>query len=350
LTPVRAGEAVVDRCERCGGKFFDRDEVGLAFPDLGDWTSVPSVRRSGRSRLRCPKDEASLTAFRIHSGDDEIEVDVCPSCDGLWLDRAEASRLRAITADAARAESRIPGIGSYLFQLFTGFPIEVWNPVRRVPWVVYAISGAILLGFLIQVALVSRHGIEGAFEILRPWTIVPTEILGGRHLLGLLTHGFLHAGLLHLAGNLYFLLVFGDNVEDALGHLRFAVLFFAALLAGAAAQVLATPTVAEPMLGASGAVSGVLGAYLVLFPRVQVWTVIFFIRFRLGILWYLGLWLLLQFLFAALGREGIAWYAHLGGFVCGVILAPALGRPVTTLAAEHEVVGRFRPREVRRAD
>jgi membrane associated rhomboid family serine protease len=138
----------------------------------------------------------------------------------------------------------------------------------------------------------------------------------------ILTSMFLHGGWLHIIGNLWFLWIFGDNVEDAMGRRRYALFYLACGIAAALTQIVATPTSAEPMVGASGAIAGVLGAYAVTFPRARVrciWILIIFITTITLPAWVLlGLWFLSQF-FLPLG-SGVAWMAHVGGFVVGALL------------------------------
>ncbi len=154
---------------------------------------------------------------------------------------------------------------------------------------------------------------------------------------------FLHGGLLHIAGNMLYLWIFGDNVEDTLGHLRFLTLYVLSGVGAAAAQIFMSPDSHVPMVGASGAISGVLGAYLLLFPHASVLTLItfgFFIRFvQVPAVIVLGFWIVVQVLngllsYGALAagaaeRGGVAWFAHIGGFVAGVILLFLLRPRVT---------------------
>jgi membrane associated rhomboid family serine protease len=143
------------------------------------------------------------------------------------------------------------------------------------------------------------------------------------------TSMFLHAGFWHLVGNMLFLWVYGDNVEDATGHVRFVVFYLVCGAAAAMAQAAADPHTAVPMIGASGAISGVLGAYLVLHPgaRILVMT-FFFLTFQLRAFWVLGLWIVYQVVLglASDGREGVAWWAHVGGFVAGAVLITVFRR------------------------
>jgi len=149
----------------------------------------------------------------------------------------------------------------------------------------------------------------------------------------LLTSMFLHGGWLHLIGNMWYLWIFGDNVEDRLGHGRYLLLYVAGGAAAALAQVAIAPDSRIPMLGASGAIASVLGAYIVLYPRASVytWVPIFLGIVRIPAVVWLGLWFALQLLsgVASLGAQqsgGVAFFAHAGGFVAGVVLVKLLDR------------------------
>ena len=147
-------------------------------------------------------------------------------------------------------------------------------------------------------------------------------VAGGRTWSAVFTSMFMHGGWGHLIGNMWFLWVFGNNVEDSMGHARFLVFY---LLAGAfatAVHVLTAPASPIPTVGASGAISGVMGAYMVLYPRVRILTLVFFYLVYLPAWLMLGYWFLIQFLSgsAAGGGAGIAFWAHVGGFLAGVIL------------------------------
>jgi membrane associated rhomboid family serine protease len=132
---------------------------------------------------------------------------------------------------------------------------------------------------------------------------------------------FVHAGWIHLLGNVLYLWIFGDDVEEMLGHGRFALFFLICGLVAAGSQIAAQPQSRAPMVGASGAIAGILGAYLVLFPTSRVHTFVFVRIVPLPALIVLGFWLLIQLISAGPGGGGgVAWFAHLGGFVAGVLL------------------------------
>ncbi len=159
------------------------------------------------------------------------------------------------------------------------------------------------------------------------WGIVPDDL----HLISLLTSMFLHGGWLHLLGNMLFLWVFGRNLEDLIGGGRFLVFYLVCGLAAAVVQVVASPNVRVPTIGASGAIAGVMGAYLIKFPRSQIDTLvllfIFFTRVAIPAPFYLLFWFGMQFLngFESIGDRnytggGVAYFAHVGGFIAGILL------------------------------
>jgi membrane associated rhomboid family serine protease len=151
--------------------------------------------------------------------------------------------------------------------------------------------------------------------------------LGGLTWSALVTSMFLHGGWLHLIGNMWFLWIFGNNIEDSVGHLRFVAFFLLAGLAAVAGHILSAPGSQVPVVGASGAISGIMGAYLVLYPRVRIKTLLIIVIFIKVVplpAWVmLGYWFLIQVVSGAAGpaaQGGVAFWAHIGGFVAGVVL------------------------------
>ena len=154
---------------------------------------------------------------------------------------------------------------------------------------------------------------------------------------------FLHGGFMHLAGNMLYLWIFGNNVEDSMGHVRFVIFYLLCGVAAALAQAWPNPDSTIPMIGASGAISGVLGAYLLLFPRARVLVLIPLGAFSrivyVPAMFVLGFWFVLQLISTALtegGQGGVAWGAHIGGFVAGMVLIPLFKhRHVRLFAPPH---------------
>jgi len=160
-----------------------------------------------------------------------------------------------------------------------------------------------------------------------------------------LTSMFLHGSWFHLIGNMWFLCLFGNNVEDSMGHARYVVFYVLCGLTAAATQTFVSPSSIVPMVGASGAISGVMGAYIVLYPRVRVHMLIFLFVFitRIVVPAYvmLGYWFLLQLLggSAAQGEGGVAFWAHVGGFLAGAVLISVFKDP--ELVSEHRALARY---------
>jgi membrane associated rhomboid family serine protease len=200
-------------------------------------------------------------------------------------------------------------------------PIRDYNPTRRRSLLTW---GLILINFGVYFYL-AQNPVMDENAIAR-YAVIPADITAGRHLGTLITSMFLHANLLHVAGNMLFLWIFGNNVEDKLGELKFLVVYFASGIAGSLLQIYITPDSTVPMLGASGAISGLLAAYVLYFPRARILTfVVPFFIFTLPAYVFIGYWIALQALngFLNIGAigGGVAFFAHVGGFGTGLILA-----------------------------
>ncbi len=187
-----------------------------------------------------------------------------------------------------------------------------------------------------------RYPVSRRDEFVIRYGLIPAEFWSGKDLpptvsfpiwLTLLTSMFLHGGLLHILSNMLYLWIFGDNVEGALGHGRFLIFYLLSGAGGAGLQLAASASSTAPMIGASGAIAGVMGAYLVLFPWSRILTLVpffFFLHFvEVPAVLILGLWFVIQFLSGLLdpgGVGGVAWFAHLGGFLAGALLVFPLKR------------------------
>ena len=234
-------------------------------------------------------------------------------------------------------------------------PLRDDNPTHGPPVVTISFIALCSLVFFYQASLPPQAGEVFVYRFgaipsaVMGHAALPPEIHGASPFITLLTSMFLHGGWMHLIGNMLYLWIFGDNVEDVMGHGRFAVFYVLCGTIAVYSHAITDPTSTVPMVGASGAISGVLGAYLMLFPRAQVLVLIplgFFTRLMYvpaGVA--LGLWFLLQILSGgmSLGREGggIAFFAHIGGFLAGMALIGVFKRPDVKLFAP----GRHRPWE-----
>ena len=202
------------------------------------------------------------------------------------------------------------------------FPIRDHNPSSKTPYVTYAIIIANIAMYLLTLPI-----FEGGTWLWTRLALYPLAVVNGELLWGLVTHMFLHGGLMHIVGNMLFLWVFGDNLEEQMGHRGFLAFYLAAGLAAAAGQIVSEPFSPVPMVGASGAIAGVMGGYLLLFPRAKVDIlaifIIFFKVFTVPAWLVLGAWFALQVFggFTVTGEEGgVAYWAHAGGFLAGLAL------------------------------
>jgi len=208
-------------------------------------------------------------------------------------------------------------------------PLKDDQPRYSTPYVNWFLIGLNILIFLFEVGL-NRADLKQLFD---QFSLVPAHIWDPRYslpqiIVPFFSAMFLHQGWQHVLGNMWFLYIFGDNVEDYLGHVKYLVFYLVAGLLADAAQIAAYPQSHVGMVGASGAIAGVLGAYFVLYPRARVLTWFFVFVLYLPAWIVLGEWIALQFFYGAAvlsvapGRDvgGVAFWAHVGGFVAGVIM------------------------------
>jgi membrane associated rhomboid family serine protease len=219
-------------------------------------------------------------------------------------------------------------------------PLRDAIPPRRTPIVTIGIVAACTAVFIWELWVLVQGGLDALDAFMTTWGAVPKDVVAGIQagdwlspgVLGLVTSMFLHAGWLHLLGNMLFLWIFANRVEDRMGRVLFLLFYFVGGIAAGLANVLVDPASEVPAVGASGAISAVMGAYLVLYPRARIQSLVF-----LGFFYQLiavpsnivlGFWFVLQLIdgFASLGATtelggGVAFFAHIGGFVAGIVLA-----------------------------
>lgn len=223
-------------------------------------------------------------------------------------------------------------------------PLRDNNPTRIVPFVTYALVAINIAVFVYELSLGDQ--LEAFFRV---WAVVPRELTASftgqptglpfPAWVTLITSQFLHGGFLHVAGNMLFLWIFGNNVEDKLGHVKFLIFYLACGILAGLSQWFFSAYSVVPSLGASGAIAGVMGAYILRFPQAEILTLVplgfFMWTFRVPAFFFLGFWFAQQALysFASLSvptnvgmqSGGVAYWAHAGGFVFGAVLGPLLG-------------------------
>jgi len=208
-------------------------------------------------------------------------------------------------------------------------PYKDDNPTYRLPYVTIGIIISNILIFLLEI--ISPPGME---KTVYAYGAVPQYILTFEKFqpihpaLTVFTAMFMHGGVFHLGGNMLYLWIFGNNIEDKLGHLRFIIFYIFCGITAAYSHALIDPHSLTPMIGASGAISGILGAYLLLFPRTGVYTLIFLGFFvqvvKIPALIVIGFWAIVQFINGLVStglvkQGGVAWFAHIGGFLTGLL-------------------------------
>jgi membrane associated rhomboid family serine protease len=226
-------------------------------------------------------------------------------------------------------------------------PLRDANPTRRLSVVTIGLIAACIAVFLYELSIQAASGEEGLNAFFFDWGLIPANLTGqgdpsvgfGHALVTLFTSMFLHGGLLHIGSNMLYLWIFGNNVEDRLGRLPFLAFYLAGGVVAAVTQVAIAPASTVPVIGASGAIAAVLGAYLVLWPRAKVQSLVylgfFYQLVQIPAVILLGIWFLLQVFsgvmsLGAPGADGgVALFAHIGGFLAGV-LAGLLVRAVDT--------------------
>ena len=294
----------------------------------------------------------------IATEDKTTHLDVCTGCHFIWFDTQEFEALPRIPAKspasealpqeakeaAALAQLEIlrqksatmdtlapPDHWWQLAIAIIGIPVEHNDtPLRNRPIVTWSLAAVIAI-----VSLAAMTNLKAAVE---DWGLIPVEF--GRHFgLTFITSFFLHGGLFHLIGNLYFLVVFGDNTEDVLGKRRFLLLVATAAVVGDVAHILADPRVTIPCVGASGGISGILAYYCLRFPTARVGFVWWFRWFRLPVGILFALWVLSQILDAvwiSAGFTEVAVFAHLGGAAVGVLFWWWTRRAISAGALQQE--------------
>ncbi len=213
-------------------------------------------------------------------------------------------------------------------------PIQDQNPTRIRPWVNWTL-------ILINITVFLYTLINGTFNdpnatcadnpanALCIYGLKPANIVAGTEYVTFLTSMFLHGGFLHIGGNMLYLWIFGDNVEDLTGHMGYILFYLSTGVAASLAHIASNPASTVPAIGASGAISGVLGAYALRFPRARIRTVVFFrfwVQFvRVPAFIMIGFWFVYQLLLALVDTAGgVAYFAHIGGFIAGLLIALAI--------------------------
>ncbi|MFC3681101.1 rhomboid family intramembrane serine protease [Bacterioplanoides pacificum] len=311
----------LDVCRRCAGAWFERGELNGLIAEVNqqpDHEGFEQIlgERLGRTELRCPScDDVHLHNFRLLH-DYDVEVDICPECDGVWVDHDEmdkvehSPRIRQALDDLNKKVS----VKSWLFQAVSRFPVEYNVKPHRLPLVTWFLLLANTVIFLAY-----AFDIDTQLWLFDHFASRPLDLAAGDEWWTPLTATFLHGDFLHLLGNMYFLYIVGDNLEDVLGRFRFLLLYLLCGIGASLVSVAMNWNSPVMSVGASGAVAALFGMYLIWFRFASLTFMFLVYQKKLSPLWYFAIWLLLDNVFAMIvdGR-GVDYWAHIGGFAVGV--------------------------------
>jgi membrane associated rhomboid family serine protease/Zn-finger nucleic acid-binding protein len=347
LQAVKFKSDVVDICPSCRGIWFDSGEFVAFVNELAKSEEItpetpplfkprpvqPAGKTEEQSRI-CPRCKKKMRKFN-YAYDSNVFLDKCPNCGGIWTDGGEVRQIArylkhnpqtvAFGESLIKTNQTLEDLGELAETIKTpGFwclpkiiiPISDDTPRQRTPLITISLMALCVFAFFAQIIFVMD--LEGFYE--------SSGFVAGRFLhLSLITSMFLHGSIFHLIGNMLFLWIFGDNVEDRFSHLGYLGFYFSCGLAASILHTLFNLGSSTPAIGASGAISGVMGAYCIFSPMARIKSFFAYRTLYLPASLYLGFWFLFQLMFGLLyhsvGLSNIAWFAHIGGFGFGAIVA-----------------------------
>jgi len=321
------------QCNVCKGVFLTKNQMYNQFKENSVFFDI--ALPASKSKGQCPVDGKRLIRKCVSEDKDTVQVEQCPKCMGVWFNSGDileantilrrrsgtrAARLQAeMTIERAEHDShtynKSPRIidPTWWFSVITHLPIEGYNRLFRTPVVTISLMAIYVSLYALGFFLPSwQDGLSLSSTTVydKPYQLISNQ--------------FIHAGAIHLMGNLYFLKVFGDNVEDRLGRPVFLAFFLlTGIFAGICFINFSQP--GASVLGASGAISGILGAYVIFFPKVKVFIFPNFFKdlrlMKFNVASYIPIWFLWQLIMSSFLSGSIAWSAHIGGLVAGMTMA-----------------------------
>ena len=354
LREVKSKTALVDVCLDCKGIWFDSGEfvdfvrnltesekISPEEVRLFEPRTVHTLKTVKESLKLCPRCNLAMKRFN-YSYDSNVFLDKCPNCKGIWTDGGEVQqvagylkddpRIKTIGKDLAEHRQNLEDLKSWggfgkalgmpvspfiLFMPRIILPLSDENPRERFPILTISIITLCIAIYIGQVKF-----IDDIHTFFYFYGFVPKYFFD----IGLFSSMFLHGDTLHLIGNMFFLWIFGDNVEDRFSRLGYIVFYVSCGLTASLLHTVFNFNSPIPAVGASGAISGVMGAYLIFYPKAKINMLFIYRVVRVNASIYLAIWFIFQLMFAlttfgANAGTGIAWFAHIGGFVFGALIA-----------------------------
>ena len=329
LKPIRSENVELDACVHCEGLWFDRNDLDKVIHNYDPkyHRECPIIetlgQKVGESQKHCPhcKDSrGSLETYRFEK-DSDLKIDICHSCHGIWLDKGELDQAKTYYEFPCAVEKiqRETTWGDWLFQLCLFMPVECNIEPRKFPIITVLL---LLINGLLLLLVVSA---QTPIDIHYLWGLIPEEMGSLNWFMTLLTHQFLHDGWLHFIVNMYFLYILGDNVEDAMGRIMFPLFYlFCGLVAGMSHvgyELIFGELASFPLVGASGAISGVMAAYMYIFRKAKLTFMFVVFQRKLSTVWYFGIWLMFNVFFLMIGDDEVSSTVHIGGFAVGLLFS-----------------------------
>ncbi len=323
LQPLRNKDIELDACNRCGGLWFEKHSLDkILLPHTKDDKNSmysPSIIENlgaykGHTTSNCPDCHIPMNRYELAQGSG-LDISVCAQCYGIWLEKEKIAHAKAFyeIPSVKTALEKKPTWQHWVFQFVLSLPVEFNIKSRRFPVVVTTIIAINVLMMLLVIAQDSpetftrRFGLVAGADKTLSWFLT------------LVSYQFLHGGLFHIVSNMYFLYILGDNVEDALGRIHYPMFYLTCGVVAGLTQTVFTSSSHVPVVGASGAVAGVMAAYMMIFRKAKLTFMFLFWQKKLSAKWYCGIWILSNLTGLLFSNELVAWYAHLGGFVAGLV-------------------------------
>jgi len=342
----------IDHCDRHCGTFFVPGELAATVHpilDEGFWNNDQTVVSRRLSKLRSPVDELWMESI-VLDAKTKLTIDRCTKTGGFWLDDGECEKLykfvlaRGQDKNHTLGEQReTRGIWSYVFQVASQLPLEVWHPTRRMPVATYGVLALIIITYLMQ--LWARATPEAPTMLLYEYFALLPDFIERGSFWQPLTYALLHSNATHLFANACMLYLYGDNVEDIMGSKPFlAVLAVSTIAGGLLEYAMETSENNKAIVGISAGVAGIMGTYLYLFPKVKIRLAIFVFIVRVPAFVLVAIWIALQFFGLTKSDSNVAYWAHLGGLAAGLAFTLYYGgfKTITQRIKAQKPVGRWR--------
>lgn len=315
----------IDICRHCGGMWFDHHQLDAVLSAFDNGDDNVRYREHlgkglGTSQRACPCCQQTMKHYHLLR-DFHVEIDICERCDGAWIDHDELEEVKHSPRIRDVIQDLNQGVNwkTWVFQFLSQMPVEYNLKPSRQPLVTWWL---IALNALIFVSYAFNPSVGNA--VIELFASRPSDLAQGQHLWSPLTAIFLHGGVMHLLGNLYFLYIIGDNLEDVLGHWRYLGLYLLCGLGASLISVAMNWGSDIPSVGASGAIAGLFAMYMVWYRHASLTFMFVVYQKKLAPVWFFGIWLLLNLVGMLLQGEGVDYWAHLGGFAIGLGLAYGL--------------------------